>query len=64
MNKDELIDELCRVSKIDKNILKNCMLCDTEHKVIADLSDIIEDEDEIRLTIFRIEYRKFNIIPF
>ena len=44
MNKDELIEELRKVADIDEHILENCMLCDSDLKVVAYMKDILEDD--------------------
>ena len=64
MNKDEMIKELLEVADIYENMLENCMLCDKDHKVVANRKDMLEDEYEIRETIFRVTLRKFTIVPF
>jgi len=64
MQGEELLQELYKVADIDEKFIENGTLCNNELEVVAELKDIINDDEKIRLAIFQVTYRGYSIIPF
>ncbi len=59
-----LLEELKELADISNEHFKNGMLVDSRFQAVADIKDVINNEEDVRFTIFRIKYKGYKILPF